>query len=385
MGILGKHNVIKHCFWNIQGYKSQVLGNKLISTEFLSVINDYDIVGLAETHIHDQILSELDIPGYTRIHYKNRMAHSNGKCGSGGTAIFCKTDMSEFFNVSNNAHDGVIWIRIRKGLYGGDEDTYLATCYLPPNGNKETNVKTFEKLAGEITQFQKKGKVILQGDFNARTNKEEDTIEPDKYDEDLGISFTQLPSRNSEDSEEVNIRGGELLNLCKSLNMAILNGRKTGDIFGKYTSIHWNGKAVVDYGVVPTDLFEEVSYFSVGNYSPFISDHCPIFFEIKATPNKKTIPEPKLEESPKFFKIKSEDHEKLVDALKTQEMETRLSSLSNQTIGPQELVSEITSILLDACDLAEIKPVRNKNSSSNNNKPWFDKDCQKLKNSIKKM
>ena len=118
-------------------------------------------------------------------------------------------------------------------------------------------------------QFQRKGKIVLQGDFNARTNKEEDTIEPDKYDEHLGISFKRLLDRNSEDNREINVRGGELLNLCKSLNMTILNGRKTGDIFGKYTSIHWNGKAVVDYGVVPAEMYEEVSSFSVGNYSPF--------------------------------------------------------------------------------------------------------------------
>ena len=97
--------------------------------------------------------------------------------------------------------------------------------------------------------------------------------------------------------------------------MAILNGRKTGDIFGKYTSINWNGKAVVDYSIVPTDFFEEVISFRVGNYSPFLSDHCPIFFEIRAIP-RKVNPEPKLKPSPKFFKIKIEDHEKLENALK---------------------------------------------------------------------
>ena len=65
-------------------------------------------------------------------------------------------------------------------------------------------------------------------------------------------------------------------------------------------------------------------------------------------------------------------------------MEARLSSLVNKVIGPQRLASEITSILLDACELAEIKPVKIKNPISGSSKPWFDKDCQKLKNSIKK-
>ena len=128
--------------------------------------------------------------------------------------------------------------------------------------------------------------------------------------------------------------------------MAILNGRKTGDIFGKYTSIHWNGKAVVDYGVVPAEMYDDVCSFSVGNYSPFLSDHCPIFFEIRASSRRKPIPATNLKESPKFFKIKIEDHEKLVNTLKTPDMETRLSSLMNQIIGPQELASEITNIIL---------------------------------------
>ena len=69
------------------------------------------------------------------------------------------------------------------------------------------------------------------------------------------------------DRGDVNIRGSELLNICMSLNMVILNGRKPGDIFGKYTSFHWNGKeVVVDYGIVPADIFENISFFYVGSY-----------------------------------------------------------------------------------------------------------------------
>ena len=92
------NNVIKHCFWNIQGYKSQILGIKLLNQEFLKEINGCDIVGLAETHVHTQVLADLDIPGYVRIHFKNRKSHSNGRCGSGGIAIFCKPDISNMIS-----------------------------------------------------------------------------------------------------------------------------------------------------------------------------------------------------------------------------------------------------------------------------------------------
>ena len=157
--------VIKHCFWNIQGYKSQILGNKLVNQDFLDEIKGSDIIGLAETHIHAQVLSNLDIPGYDRKHFKNRKAHSNGKCGSGGIAIFCKPEISKLISIVQNAHDDVIWVKIGRGVYGGSEDTYLGTCYIPPNGNKENTAKTFEKLGEEISKLQNKGRVFLQGDF----------------------------------------------------------------------------------------------------------------------------------------------------------------------------------------------------------------------------
>ena len=68
-------------------------------------------------------------------------------------------------------------------------------------------------------------------------------------------------------------------------------------------------------------IFLKISpFFYVGSYLPFISDHYPIFFEIQATKGKK-IREPKLKDSPKFFKIKTEDHEKLLDALKSPEID----------------------------------------------------------------
>ena len=78
--------------------------------------------------------------------------------------------------------------------------------------------------------------------------------------------------------------------------------------------------STLDYGIVPADIFENISLFYVGSYLPFISDHCPIFFEIQATMEKK-IREPKLKDAPKFFKIKIEDHEKLLDALKYPEID----------------------------------------------------------------
>ena len=153
-----------------------------------------------------------------------------------------------------------------KGIQG-------SRTYFYPSGNKETISKTFEKLGGEVALSQSKGKVFLQGD--ARIDTENDAIVPDKYDEELGIAFTALPPKNSVDKGETNIWGTKSLNLCKAFDMTILNGRKPGDLFGKYTSLNCNGRAVVDFGVVPVDWFDAILSFTVGNNAPFISDHCP--------------------------------------------------------------------------------------------------------------
>ena len=47
-------NNIKILLWNIEGYKSRLLGNKLVSEEFLSMAHKQDIVCLVETHACDQ-------------------------------------------------------------------------------------------------------------------------------------------------------------------------------------------------------------------------------------------------------------------------------------------------------------------------------------------
>ena len=53
-------------YWNINGYKSKYLGDKLIDKEFLDIVNECDIIGLGE------ILSEgrVDIPGFECIDQK---------------------------------------------------------------------------------------------------------------------------------------------------------------------------------------------------------------------------------------------------------------------------------------------------------------------------
>ena len=53
--------------------------------------------------------------------------------------------------------------------------------------------------------------VIVQGDFNARTNVNSDTVTGDKYDPTLATNHhAEIPCRNSEDKVPADHRGKEL-------------------------------------------------------------------------------------------------------------------------------------------------------------------------------
>ena len=80
---------------------------------------------------------------------------------------------------------------------------------------------------------------------------------------------------------------GKHPDLCMINNLKILNGRKIGDLVGKYTCYHYNGSSTVDYIITETDLLDKVRHFQVFPLTLF-SDHCPIIanMDIKSISSK---------------------------------------------------------------------------------------------------
>ena len=73
----------------------------------------------------------------------------------------------------------------------------------------------------------------------------------------------------------VNSHGKRLLDICKSADLKLLNGRVSGDTLGRPTFHGRNGISVIDYAICDQDLFLNVSNFVVKQpYS--LSDHSPI-------------------------------------------------------------------------------------------------------------
>ena len=78
---------LKIMCWNINNYFSNLMGNKLLDSDFLNVTQGYDIVGLVETH--SECNDDLHIPGFGKPFVKLRPKQKNKKA-YGGVAVFVK-------------------------------------------------------------------------------------------------------------------------------------------------------------------------------------------------------------------------------------------------------------------------------------------------------
>ena len=270
-------SVLKFKTWNIDGKnfgkKRGQMGDKLEHGDFLQEVQGYDVVTLLETHAKGL---DMCIPGFHKPFRKDRLISKKGNKSFGGIAVFVRQELwnrkviTEVPNKSNDA----IWLKISKNHVSVDCDIFYGSVYLPPKNkwnkaNIEDRVKT---VFDEIEKFSQKGEILLSGDFNARTNNAADFV---SLSDENQVGTESPIQRNSEDRKKCCKRGKEVIQVCKYVDLLILNGRKIGDLFGKMTCFRSNGCSVVDYGICSRDLFDNCTFFKVEELIPVISDHCP--------------------------------------------------------------------------------------------------------------
>jgi hypothetical protein len=214
---------------------------------------------------------------------------------------------------------------------------------------------------------------MIAGDLNARTGESMDFITNDTnycLPIDNYIPDKQIMHRKSQD-KECKGRGNELLNLCISAKLRILNGRVFGDSQGKFTCHTYAGSSVVDYVLANEAFLNNFMYLTVKDWQPFISDHCPISFSITtpkikhtqkthSTFNKLSKGFPKTREFLVSFEETANTDEY------TQELNNLLlihSSGSNNDI--ENLAENLTSIITHIADTAN-KNHKSTNKNSNN-------------------
>ena len=318
---------------------------------------------------------------------------------SGGIALLYEESYKKFFEVVKSSNNS-IWCRISKQTLGKHKDLFICGIYIPPENSTYFNEEIFEKLEVEIEDFIKKGYVMLLGDFNARTGQESDSVCRDGQNfilNDCSNMSFKTSCRNTF-NPIVNSHGKRLLDLCKSFDLRILNGRITGDSLGRFTYSTQNGDSTVDYIITDQCLFNSVKYFTV-NKQLFLSDHCPISVWIESSiPQISEIDVANLnhlETISAQFVWTENSPESFQNAMKSSKVKTLISNFLSRDFqeGNSETVEEavhlVESIFTTASTMSlrlrQLKHNKKKKAQNVCHKKWFDFDCRKARKELRKL
>jgi len=155
-------------------------------------------------------------------------------------------------------------------------------CILPPamsSYTKSLDVDIFACIESDIIRKFGDANILICGDCNARIGTNPDYILQDDNTYPVDQSITKRKSRDM----KIDTRGKELLDLCISHQLRVLNGRTLGDLQGNYTCYTPNGASVVDYTIVSEDALKNILYFKISEFNPTLSDcHCKLEWEMSA-------------------------------------------------------------------------------------------------------
>ena len=250
-------NKLKLGMLNCHGIK-----NKFETPEFQKLVSSEDIFGVCETWLNDNS-EQITVPGFNfyPLNRKNEMSR-------GGLGVFIKHNIKEYVKVMyEKSNENILLCKIKKQFLGYDQDLYIGITYIPPEYStreKRLNIDRFELLT-QVTSRLPREKIILIGDFNARTSNSEDRLLKDKHDDDT--MPTELCShikqkRVNQDSKH-NSYGKSLLDYCAATQSYIANGRTLGDFQGRLTCYETRGSSTVDYVIVKDTLRKYVKKLKV--------------------------------------------------------------------------------------------------------------------------
>ena len=183
---------------------------------------------------------------------------------------------------------GIILI-LDKTLLDVERDCVYISVYIPPDGSPfyhnstYCGLNTIENIINNhnLTDFH----IVLNGDLNARTGTYEDAIVTNigsvpELSEFEDIINSDLGTLRSNSDTKVNKYGKQLITVCQSYELRIVNGRFGKDTGkGDYTFFSTNGCSVIDYFIVSKPIINIISNFQIISYPE--SSHMPVLLMLK--------------------------------------------------------------------------------------------------------
>ena len=337
------------------------LVSKLKCPEFISLIQEYDLIGIQETKI-DDVDSYVEIPGY-EIYFQNRVAISRNR--SGGIALIVKKKFVPFITIDKQSNSKLaLLFTVSKHIFGSKtniNDLFCGVVYIPPYGSRYASADPYTEIQQELIRFCGDNKnILLFGDFNSRTKDLSDFTEVDDFISDV-FGTENLLSENAEmfncfnqnnipilrksADASVNQYGYSLIDFCKSNNLLILNGRIGSDYISP--KLTCKNKSTVDYFLSSPSVFDSLDDLCVGNFSNLFSDaHSPISLTLKnVSVDEETndIASNQNQKRTLWNSDKSEIFVENFDIFRVSEIETKLDKILDQNSTTKDDIDDIVS------------------------------------------
>ena len=355
------------------------LRRKILYPDFCDLVSKFELFCVCETKLDESDIFE--VPGYTFISQVRKE-----KClrKSGGIGVFVKSALSEKVTFIDSDSDYVLWIKVDKSAVNTNEDLFCGIVYVPPSDSRFYSADEFSRFDAEITSMCIEHKyLLLTGDFNARTQNIADFVDSGdfltrhfEYDDsllafyDTSNVFNKCPHISAERTSQdtiLNNEGKLLLDICKSNNLLILNGRCRNDK-GKGT-LTFRNCLILDYSIVSQEIIHYVQDFYVQELDPIYSDGHSLIcttLQFKCIPSPQRVPlvNHKTNKMPKWKAEKSQqfinnlNKTKINDLHKyLQYMELNLNSVTKESVT--DTCHKIADIFTEAHELTQ----RNKHHS----------------------
>ncbi len=381
---------LKFVAMNVKGINS-----KFSIPGHLEALVSCDVILLCETWLRkDTKLKSYRIPGYKEFNNYRKHLHKKARRSSGGMIVYIRNTLLKYIRVVESICDHFMVLEITCPM---GKPTYLVFSYIIPKDTtylcKTCDGNYFETLTDLVIKYSNKGNVGVCGDLNSRTaNLIDEPVELQVNLLDCPISDLEppkwsesLPPRVSKDTSH-NSNGIDLLSLCHSSGLRIMNGRCFKDKgIGDYTYSINNNKSVIDYLLLNEQLYNKLSDFDVGIKWPD-SDHAPIYFEIADIVPMSTEPtndKPKIprEMYSKFLFNKDSKEtlcESLFDEVGLLHLNEFRDSIANLCSG-EEVAQSFNKFIHQACT----RSLKCKNGVKRKPKfpvkKWFDSECKEVK------
>jgi len=425
-----QNSKISLCGLNICGLASKL---KLGVLDYY--VKQFDFVCLSETKT--DFIEDEDLVGFKPIVKQNKnnvQSHALG--GTHGLCVLIKENVYKYVTVlSELCSDSVLWIRIKKEAFGCE--FILGSVYIPHEGSPHHNNEIFDDIADDLLICKSKFDcpIILLGDFNSRTGHVSDFVSfEDIIVDDCGIEIAGNDSFTTKHNLELlnittdrynldgttNNNGHKLIDLCKDLNLNIVNGRFGSDHgVGNFTCQTSAGKSVVDYAITSPLLLSKIVDFYIDVYDACLSDvHSAVCLTINFDTNYTNVNNEAQAASTVDSDIENNDSETATNYNYVPLKSIWNSSLANEYTKSfcknnidrldrevnridynntsqteiDTVVNQLSDIFVETAKVVGICKETHKHSKQlhtkykpNISKPWFDKKCEQMRSNYFKI